>query len=1846
MSDYDVSDSERSDVDYSSENESSDDLDDLLTDMSEDSEVEKRGGKSMLALSSESEDEDLEDISSEEEKEDKKREANKKRKDFDLLGVKTVTTNDLYKKINDIKGEDLIELKKSLLTALDVSITLNSTLDFMTIFDIYINSIKYAILLRVYMIEKTKIESDIESVNKINIREDNEQNIKERLKILNTRLKYNEEFYSKYIINFDLYQRKQYIDTKFLDILNEYINNKSDYPLKRLQDELENIKKSFKEAETTKVVTKLEEARKRFKARQKKAEREQKQFLKTEADLVVEEDPRIIYLKQYIRDGSIDDSLRDRVYSLWNTFILNKSRYLDLNKTFKRNTKFIGRRVSDEEIEFFDVIIELYEKPSKIVDTVNNYLKFKERQDLSQTLNKEISINDINNIIRKFRAEIRDREDLTASQRDLLNLLEISFKRSVSDNPKTNEFSFLNFYIRALKYLLIDNRLSLRQMMQLGQIEENFGNILLDISADDNEKLENVKAVLKYIVDNNENQLKIVNILNTLKKGLNDDNVVGVLVINNYIKAIIATGLKDIETIQKYINEGKIDTEYGNYLLDIARGNIKKNVPELYDEIISNFSSKKSTKFIKDPLNSNLVRRRLRVINDDDSKSEKDSGKLPLHIKKCITSHKLREWNTYKYNQDYVYFIGHPRLLTKEEMKGGNKTDVQNIKYYGNELDEIDLGQTIKGEVLLPIYEPTIEFWKLHCSLNHGQNDNIKCNYNKLLLTLTDANGVRVFYHGLYNPKTKKFVIFNESDFAEECKYYEELNKKDEFKLADFYNFRLKERQAGRLRQRIIDLFEKIFLNEENVDPSRKNARDRAEDLEWFIYDNLSDENRTVYNYLSKVADISILFDKTKVVYNLADYPRYLLYVVNPNEFEYILGMSYEQKLPVLRFINKVDRDNIITLINLLKEEIITDLAKTLYAFQYDKFLKVNTKSTVEENKLLDKIININKYKTLQENLKELCEDSSDVNRVFLLGTDNEIYCATPGNFNKYLSMDIISNDDKNFIEELFGSSSRLYKERRLLYIYLAQQYLANDKNRDKLEKDIHEHESNMIELFGEVFEDDYDVINEVYKYIEDKQKVKLNEKERVEIFNYVRSSISDYSDMTQDIITLLTDKKDEYVQRYIKDYKLRTEKHSKLYDINSKLLKSQIENDIQGRIEIFKDILLVLAEKYRNKYVEFENLDFSSPFVAYLVQYMSELLDYIIKIENENFEFVREDRKETCYKCGRQSIPYTTTYLHEPSELVDDAKTEIELRNKEAYICSQDCLAKLQETIKEERQLKDDLARSCISTISETPKNEDIVIKIAKQLNVPDYERFTIDELWDIAKLNIQWVPDFNNKKILHCIRELCKLYRVKYDENKLIITWRSLVDNKKFYNEFISRIDTKKYENIIKSISTIYRQRMKLNENYFSVDCNILEKDMEEFLSQNGDKLYTMFLDKTEVKESDIVEFYGEFQERFKCAVKSSVMNKYKQYTRTVKLLNNYLLAVNRTIGSGKETTFSNIKNKMKDIQKNSKSVDTDLNYLVESLNNITKSSKSYDEMTQNVIRKLKTMPAMEEKTKINNLIRYIIPPNLIQLDFDEIMNVYEIYKKVGTRLLKYIRSRFDYNKDYKIKKDMESLLLTFDKTKPVKRIIRKGMKADEKEKIREERAEEEIAKSEKTKKKIKILQPTTKIEESKTEILPLESVVEEVKTAGKDLTEEEQVYINFDKFLARIQTFIDNYIRYKLEIKVKSDEITKPSKSRLFFEKELEEGEYESEEETIPTTKIESTSIKFSDVATDINKIVEEPKEEAKVDIFVKEEPSLVFDKEDGVEEGKVDEDELSDLVAILEAELTKDEEIDII
>jgi hypothetical protein len=143
---------------------------------------------------------------------------------------------------------------------------------------------------------------------------------------------------------------------------------------------------------------------------------------------------------------------------------------------------------------------------------------------------------------------------------------------------------------------------------------------------------------------------------------------------------------------------------------------------------------------------------------------------------------------------------------------------------------------------------------------------------------------------------------------------------------------------------------------------------------------------------------------------------------------------------------------------------------------------------------------------------------------------------------------------------------------------------------------------------------------------------------------------------------------------------------------------------------------------------------------------------------------------------------------------------------------------------------------------------------------------------------------------------------------------------------------------------------------------------------------------------------------------------------------------------------------------------------------------------------------------------------------------MNVYEIYKKIGTRLLKYLRSKFDYNKDYKIKKDMESLLLTFDKTKPVKRIIRKGMKVEEKEKIREERAEEEITKSEKTKKKIKTLQPTTKLEESKTDVLPLESVVEEFKIVGKELTEEEQVYVNFDKFLARIQTFIDNYIREK--------------------------------------------------------------------------------------------------------------------
>ena len=44
--------------------------------------------------------------------------------------------------------------------------------------------------------------------------------------------------------------------------------------------------------------------------------------------------------------------------------------------------------------------------------------------------------------------------------------------------------------------------------------------------------------------------------------------------------------------------------------------------------------------------------------------------------------------------------------------------------------------------------------------------------------------------------------------------------------------------------------------------------------------------------------------------------------------------------------------------------------------------------------------------------------------------------------------------------------------ERKLLYIYLAQQYLANDKVRDNIVKNLYDYNKEMIELFGEVIED------------------------------------------------------------------------------------------------------------------------------------------------------------------------------------------------------------------------------------------------------------------------------------------------------------------------------------------------------------------------------------------------------------------------------------------------------------------------------------------------------------------------------------------------------------------------------------------------------------------------------------------------------------------------------------------------------------------------------------------------------------------------------------------------------
>jgi hypothetical protein len=241
---------------------------------------------------------------------------------------------------------------------------------------------------------------------------------------------------------------------------------------------------------------------------------------------------------------------------------------------------------------------------------------------------------------------------------------------------------------------------------------------------------------------------------------------------------------KAIEEISFLVSDGKIDEKFGAYLIDMIRGNIpKKNAAELFEYVLSQFSMKKKTRFIKDPLNPSLVRRKLRIINDADVNADKAKRTtLPKPLLECMSIHKLREWIDIP--KDYIYFIGDKSYRDVEFMKEiGGTANEKNIKYYGNFLGYIKPDREGYEQVRsLPIYEPTNEFWKIHCTVNHMSNDKIKCNYDGHIYQLTDAKlggipNTREFFYGLYNPKTQHYILFNSKDFEKECKYFEDLSK-------------------------------------------------------------------------------------------------------------------------------------------------------------------------------------------------------------------------------------------------------------------------------------------------------------------------------------------------------------------------------------------------------------------------------------------------------------------------------------------------------------------------------------------------------------------------------------------------------------------------------------------------------------------------------------------------------------------------------------------------------------------------------------------------------------------------------------------------------------------------------------------------------------------------------------------------------------------------------------------------------------------------------------------------------------------------------------------------------------
>ncbi len=232
---------------------------------------------------------------------------------------------------------------------------------------------------------------------------------------------------------------------------------------------------------------------------------------------------------------------------------------------------------------------------------------------------------------------------------------------------------------------------------------------------------------------------------------------------------------------------------------------------------------------------------------------------IPDHIKQCVYWHRTKPFLPDKKTVKYVLISHHqpntvppPSVFKFFDVAYNNESEIDSFSGDPNENDYISQSGYI-------FYYPSEQFWAAHCSINHRQDDIIKCNVIDEVFTFTDLddNSFSFVCGVVFTDGT--FRILNQRDYELECLWWEnKVIKSEDFNTRKtlFKNLPLNSKETSTVLDILTVYIKKIFM---------KIGVNIQQDEDEYIKDILDafmkSSNNSLYMFIEKILAILIFAD-------------------------------------------------------------------------------------------------------------------------------------------------------------------------------------------------------------------------------------------------------------------------------------------------------------------------------------------------------------------------------------------------------------------------------------------------------------------------------------------------------------------------------------------------------------------------------------------------------------------------------------------------------------------------------------------------------------------------------------------------------------------------------------------------------------------------------------------------------------------------------------------------------------------------------------------------------------------------------------------------------------------------